>query len=376
MKRLVILGSTGSIGQQTLDVVRAFPERFQVVGLACGDNVGLLREQVGEFGASFAWSREGEVTGGLGDALPLSPEEMAADLDADIVVVATSGGAGLKATLAAVRAGRTVALANKEVLVAAGEIVMSEARRHGVQILPIDSEHSAVWQCLVGEEAGGIARLVLTASGGPFRLRRMAELAGMTSEDALRHPTWKMGAKVTVDSATLMNKGMEVIEAHWLFDVPYSRIEVVIHPQSVVHSIVEFLDGSSKAQLSMPDMRLPIQYALTYPERWENPFRREIDYGGLGSLDFDKVDLDKFPCLKLAMEAGEKEGTYPAVLSAADEVAVELFLGKRIGFLDIPALVDRTLEEHVSTTNPAIEDIIAADSWAREVARGSVGTAT
>lgn len=375
MKRLVIVGSTGSIGQQTLDVVRAFPERFRVVGLACGENVKLLREQEAEFRPGSAWCREDVGIGGIGDARLLPPEDMASDLEADIVVVATSGRSGLQATLAAVRAGRTVALANKEVLVAAGEIVMEEARLHGAEILPIDSEHSAIWQCLVGEDVGGIARLVLTASGGAFRLKGIEELGAVSAEDALRHPTWQMGTKVTVDSATLMNKGMEVIEAHWLFDVPYSRIEVVVHPQSVIHSIVEFVDGSSKAQMSMPDMRLPIQYALTYPERWESPFRRVIDYCELGSLEFEAVDLERFPCLRLAVEAGERGGTYPAVLSAADEVAVELFLGKRIGFMEIPALVERTLEAHVSTSSPSIDEVLAADSWAREVTSGSVGMA-
>jgi len=375
MKRLVILGSTGSIGRQTLDVVRAFPDRFRVVALACADNVGLLREQAAEFGAGFVWCREGEGAGGFGDARPLSLEKMASEVEADIVVVATSGRAGLSATRAAVHAGRTVALANKEVLVAAGEIVMTEAARHGAAIVPVDSEHSAIWQCLVGEDRESISRLVLTASGGPFRLKSLAELEAVTAADALRHPTWQMGVKVTIDSATLMNKGMEVIEAHWLFGVPYSRIEVVIHPQSVVHSIVEFVDGSSKAQLSMPDMRLPIQYALTYPERWEGPFRVEIDYGQLRSLEFQPADLERFACLKLAMEAGERGGTYPAVLSAADEIAVEMFLAGRIGFLDIPALVGRALDRHAPVARPTIDDIIAADSWAREIAAGSVGRA-
>jgi 1-deoxy-D-xylulose-5-phosphate reductoisomerase len=375
MKSLVILGSTGSIGQQTLDVVRSFPERFRVVGLACGKNVGLLREQVAEFRPRFASFREGVEGEAVGDARPLSPEEMVSNDEVDVVVVATSGRAGLMATLGAVGSGKTVALANKEVLVAAGEIVMEEARRHGATILPIDSEHSAVWQCLAGEQSGGIARLVLTASGGPFRLKSMAELAEVTANDALRHPTWEMGTKVTVDSATLMNKGMEIIEAHWLFDVPYSQIEVVVHPQSVVHSIVEFTDGSSKAQLSMPDMRLPIQYALAYPERWDGPFRRAIDYAGIGSLQFERADEERFPCLELARQAGELGGTYAAALSAADEVAVDLFLGRNIGFMDIPSLIRKTLDEHVSVANPSIDDVVAADSWARAVALGSVGMA-
>lgn len=375
MKKIVVLGSTGSIGRQTLDVVRAFPERLQVIGLACGDNLSLLQQQAAEFGPAFLWCGSASGAGEAGAAQWVGPEEMASHPDADVVVVATSGRAGLMATLAAVRAGRTVALANKEVLVAAGEIVMAETRSHGGTILPIDSEHSAIWQSLAGEERGDIARLVLTASGGPFRLKSAAELAAVTAEDALRHPTWEMGAKVTIDSATLMNKGMEVIEAHWLFGVPYSRIEVVVHPQSVIHSIVDFVDGSSKAQLSMPDMRLPIQYALTYPERWDGPFRRDIDYAELRSLEFERVDTERFPCLKLAMEAGEKGGTYPAVLSAADEVAVGLFLGGRIGFPGIADLVSRVLDAHSCVADPTIDDIVAADTWAREVAAGGVGTA-
>jgi len=375
MKKVVVLGSTGSIGRQTLDVVRAFPERLQVIGLACGGNLSLLQQQAAEFGPEFVWCASASRAGETGAAQWVEPEKMASHLDADVVVIATSGRAGLRATLAAVRAGRTVALANKEVLVAAGEIVMAEARSNGGTILPIDSEHSAIWQSLSGEERGDIARLVLTASGGPFRLRSAAELAAVTAEDALKHPTWEMGAKVTIDSATLMNKGMEVIEAHWLFGVPYSRIEVVVHPQSVVHSIVDFVDGSSKAQLSMPDMRLPIQYALTYPERWDGPFRRNIDYAELRSLEFDRVDTERFPCLKLAVEAGAKGGTYPAVLSAADEVAVDLFLAGRIGFPGIPDLVSRALAAHSSVADPTIDDIVAADTWAREVAAEGVGTA-
>jgi 1-deoxy-D-xylulose-5-phosphate reductoisomerase len=255
------------------------------------------------------------------------------------------------------------------VLVMAGGLVTAEAQRHEAEIMPIDSEHSAIWQCLRGEGKSGISKLVLTASGGPFRSSSAAQLAAVTPEEALNHPTWQMGKKVTIDSATLMNKGMEVIEAHWLFDIPFSRIEVVIHPQSIVHSVVEFIDGSAKAQLSLPDMRLPIQYALTYPERWEGPFRQALDFRKIGSLDFESVDLERFPCLKLAMEAGEKGGTYPAVLSAADEVAVELFLAQRIGFQDIAAVVARTLDRHQVVSHPSMEDILAADAWARETAK-------
>ena len=368
MKRLAILGSTGSIGRQTLEVVRAFPHRFEVVALASGRNLTLLKGQVREFKPKLVSTEVGAEGERIPKARHVHIEEIATHPDVDLVVVATAGKAGLAPTLAAIRAGKMVALANKEVLVMAGEIVTAEARKYGVEILPIDSEHSAIWQCLRGEDKKEIARLILTASGGPFRLKSAVQLAAVTPEDALRHPTWQMGTKVTIDSATLMNKGMEIIEAHWLFGVPYPRIEVVIHPQSIIHSMVEFADGSTKAQLSLPDMRLPIQYALTYPERWEGPFRPSVDFSVMGSLNFEAVDLQRFPCLRIAREAAEKGGTYPAVLSAADEVAVDLFLRKKINFPDIPKLVERTLERHNVVNNPSLEDIIAADAWARGVA--------
>jgi 1-deoxy-D-xylulose-5-phosphate reductoisomerase len=369
MKRLAVLGSTGSIGQQTLEVVSAFPGRFEVVALACGENVSLLKEQVAEFKPRLVCTEPAAGTEEILGATCLPLEEIASHPDVDLVVISTSGKAGLGATLAAIRAGKKVALANKEVLVMAGGIVVAEAQKYDAEIVPIDSEHSAIWQCLKGEERRAVSKLVLTASGGPFRLSTLAQLAAVTPKDALNHPTWRMGIKVTIDSATLMNKGMEVIEAHWLFDIPYSQIEVVVHPQSIIHSIVEFVDGSAKAQLSLPDMRLPIQYALTHPERWESPFREGIDFGSIVSFDFEPVDLDRFPCLRLAMEAGERGGTYPAVLSAADEVAVELFLAKKIGFPDIAAVVARTLDCHEVISYPSIEDIFAADTWARETAR-------
>ena len=369
MRRLAVLGSTGSIGRQTLEIVRAFPERLEVVALAGGKNISLLKEQVAEFKPRLVCAEllaDGE---GILGASYLSLEEIASHRDVDLVVVATSGKAGLGPTLAAIGAGKTVALANKEVLVMAGEIVTAEAQRHKAEIMPIDSEHSAIWQCLSGEGKKGISKLILTASGGPFRLSSQAQLAAVTPEEALNHPTWQMGAKVTIDSATLMNKGMEVIEAHWLFDIPFSQIEVVIHPQSIIHSVVEFIDGSAKTQLSLPDMRLPIQYALAYPDRWEGPFRQALDLGKIGSLDFEPVDWDRFPCLKMAMGAGENGGTYPAVLSAADEVAVELFLARKIGFQDISAVVAKTLDRHQVISHPSIEDILVADAWARETAK-------
>jgi len=372
MKKLVVLGSTGSIGRQTLEIVRAFPERFEVVALACGKNVSLLEKQIAEFRPRFVGADSAEDSEKIAGAKRLSLEELASHPDVDLVVLATAGRAGLGPALAAITAGKTVALANKEVLVMAGEIVTAEARRHKVEIMPIDSEHSAIWQCLRGEESTTVARLILTASGGPFRLYSSEQLAAVTPEEALNHPTWQMGAKVTIDSATLMNKGLEVIEAHWLFGIPFAQVEVVLHPQSIIHSVVEFVDGSAKAQLSLPDMRLPIQYALTYPERWEGPFRVGVDYGKLGLLDFGAVDVNRFPCLKLAVEAGEKGGTYTAVLSAADEVAVELFLTGKISFTDIATLIKRTLDRHEGVEHPSLEQVLEADGWARETARALV----
>jgi len=363
MKQLAILGATGSIGQQTLEVVRSFPDRFRVIGLSGGRNAALLARQITEFQPKLVSIASRQGLPDLNYEL-LSMEELAAHPDVDLVVVAISGKAGLNPTLEAIRAKKSIALATKEVLVMAGEIVAAEAKRHGAQIVPIDSEPSAIWQCLGGEEKR-ITRLILTASGGPFRHLTADELARVTPQQALEHPTWKMGKKITIDSATMMNKGFEVIELNWLFDVPFEDIEIVIHPQSIVHSMVEFVDGSIKAQLSMPDMRLPIQYALFYPERLPSELPR-LDFSNIGALTFEPPDLERFPCLKLALEAGRKGGAYPAVLNAADEVAVELFLEERIGFLDIANLVEETLAQHHGIPQPSLEDILAADAWARE----------
>lgn len=365
VKRIAILGSTGSIGQQTLDVVRALPDELEVVALTGNKNLRLLERQIQEFQPKmFCSSVKPDVSHG-GQLLPA--EDIASHPEVDFVVVATVGKAGLSPTLAALRAGKTVVLASKEVLVMAGEIVVREASIHHAQILPIDSEHSAIRQCLQGEETRP-RRLLLTASGGPFYRYSQAQLAEVTPEQALRHPVWKMGRKITIDSATLMNKGLEVIEAHWLFSFPFDSIEILIHPQSIVHSMVEFADGSLKAQLSWPDMRLPIQYALSYPRRWPNPELPRLDWNQVNSLTFEPVDYDTFPCLRLALEAGKSGGTYPAVLCAADEVAVELFLSHRIHFTDIAEIVQKTVEQHRNISQPTLEEILAADDWARECA--------
>ncbi len=367
IKQLAVLGSTGSIGQQTLEVVRALPHRFHIVGLAGGKNVDLLAKQINEFKPRFVYFQDREALARLTNAEYefLTLEDIARHPQVDTVIIATSGRVGLSPTLAAVKAGKSVALANKESLVMAGEIITNEAKLNEARILPIDSEHSAIWQCLNGETQPA-TQLTLTASGGPFLHYSPAELSRVTVEQALSHPSWQMGKKVTIDSATLMNKGLEIIEAHWLFDMPLDNIKVLIHPQSIIHSMVEFIDGSIKAQLSYPDMRLPIQYALSYPERLPNPQLPRLDWSDIKDLTFEPPDLDTFPCLKLAIEAGRKGGTYPAVLCGADEVAVELFLAQRIKFTDIANLVEKVLEQHQSIPYPTLDEIMAADTWARE----------
>jgi 1-deoxy-D-xylulose-5-phosphate reductoisomerase len=368
LKRLAILGSTGSIGQQTLEVARAFPDRFQIIGLAAGQNLERLARQVEEFKPALIYHQGRRTRPTKTERELVPPEDMVRHPEVDTVVIATSGKAGLAPTLAAVKAGKNVALANKESLVAAGEIIIREAKANGARIVPIDSEHSAIWQCLQGEKTakGGPARIILTASGGPFRHYTKTQLSRVTPAQALKHPSWQMGKKVTIDSATLMNKGLEVIEAHWLFDLPVDRVTVIIHPQSIIHSMVELADGVVKAQLSYPDMRLPIQYALAYPERLPNPALPRLDWNQTKELTFEPPDFNTFPCLKLAIEAGKQGGTYPAVLCAADEVAVELFLAQRIKFTDIAQLVELALNRHKSIPHPSLEEIMAADEWARE----------
>ena len=361
-KNIAVLGSTGSIGTQTLDVIRRNPDRFRVTGLAAGRNSSAFRAQVAEFLPALSATGDSATPEGLA--------YMARGSSVDVVVVAIPGLAALAPALAAVEAGKTVALASKEVLVVAGELVMSEVARTGAALLPVDSEHSALWQCLTGEPSDSVSRLILTASGGPFFARSDEELESVTPEEALAHPTWRMGPKVTIDSATLMNKAFEVMEARWLYDVDYDHIDVMIHRQSIVHSMVEFMNGTLKAQLSMPDMRLPIQYALAYPERIERPSDwREMDY----SIDqtFEALDRDRFPCFWLAIQAARSGKTYPAVLNAADEIAVELFLSGAIPFNSIPSLITDALDAHTPVNQPTLDDLLAADTWARDHVRSA-----
>ncbi|MBI4201009.1 MAG: 1-deoxy-D-xylulose-5-phosphate reductoisomerase [Chloroflexi bacterium] len=366
MKGIAILGSTGSIGRQTLEVISSFPQHFSVVALGGWRNMGLLREQAEEFRPALVCGKDlgsQAVLPGFGKAVSATMEEMVYHPKVDVVVVATAGPAALIPTLQALRARKAVALASKEVLVAAGAIIAKE-RAAGATLLPIDSEASAIWQCLQGED-DNVSRVIITASGGPFRTKPLAELATVTSEEALKHPTWRMGKKITVDSATLMNKAFEVIEAHLLFQVPWERIEVVLHPQSIVHSMVEFRDGSVKAQMAPPDMRLPLQYALFYPQRLPTPGLERLDIAKLGCLTFEALDLERYPCFSIGMQAAKTGGTYPAALCAADDVAVRLFLEGEAGFTDIPHLIQRVLDEHVSGSADSLEDVIAADAWAR-----------
>ena len=381
MKRIAILGSTGSIGQSALAVVDAHRDRLQVVGLAAGENADLLgaqmaryRPRVAAMASDAALDRLKQTGSAAGIELGVGRDGLvavASHPDVDLVLCASSGTDGLEAVLAAIAHRKTIALANKEVLVMAGGIVTDAARRHGVAILPVDSEHNAIHQCLHGRDPSEVKRLVLTASGGPFRGRPSSELVAVSAEDALKHPTWRMGRKITIDSATLMNKGLEVIEAHWLFGVRADQIDVVVHPQSVVHSMVELTDGSIIAQLGVTDMRLPIQYAFSYPERWAAPLP-SLDLVRAGRLDFDRPDTEAFPCLGLAYRALEAARSLPVVLNAANEVAVEAFCQRRITFLQITELVTRTMEAHSNIAHPDLPEILQADAWARKTASGLI----
>ena len=372
VRRIAILGSTGSIGRQALEVIRAFPERFRVVALTAGRNTKLLKQQVDEFKPFYINYLTDDPASDFPAFKVLPMEEIAGHGEVDIVVIATSGTGALQASLAAAEAGKIIALANKESLVAAGEILIHAVKNNDAQIFPIDSEHSAIWQCLNGEKQKP-RRIILTASGGPFRHLTRTKLSKVSVEDALAHPSWRMGAKITIDSATMMNKGLEIIEAHWLFGLPLKDISVVIHPQSIIHSMVEFCDGSVVAQMSYPDMRLPIQYALTWPERLGNRSLPLLDFKKANSLTFEQPDTKKFPCLRLAVEAFNRGGTYPAALCAADEVAVDAFLAGDIKFTEIPVLIEKTLEQHKSVNNPDLRAILAAGEQTRQKAMEIAG---
>ena len=382
MKRIAILGSTGSIGRSSLAVVDANPTRLSVAALAAGQNSALLAEQVARYqpeAVAMSSAAGIDALRATGTPLPSIVGTGAEGLVAvathpsvDIVICASSGTAALEAVLAAIEAGKTIALANKEILVMAGQLVTEAARRRGVAILPVDSEHNAIHQCLHGRAQGELRRLILTASGGPFRGMTAAELERVTPAAALQHPTWQMGRKITIDSATLMNKGLEVIEARWLFDAGADQIDVVVHPQSIVHSMVELSDGSVIAQLGVTDMRLPIQYACSYPERWE-AMLPPLDITRAGRLEFFPPAHDRFPCLGLAYEALRAGGTVPVVLNAANEVAVELFLEGRLGFMAIPRVIAETMGAHESEPVTTLRVVRRADAWAREQARHVAG---
>lgn len=375
MKNVAILGSTGSIGRNALKVISGFGDKFTVFGLSTNRNVQLLDEQIGQFRPKMAVIYDEDCF----KKFPKTPDleilcgneglkKLSSHPRVDLVINALVGSAGLLPSLEAVEAGKTLAIANKESLVMAGEILMSKAKEKGAQILPIDSEHSAIKQCLLSGKNNEVKRLILTASGGPFLEKNKSDLEGITVEQALSHPTWEMGKKITIDSATLMNKGLEVIEAHWLFGVPADQIQVLIHPQSIIHSMVEFVDGSVMAQLSVPDMKLPIQYALFYPDRITSNNTR-LDLTKIGQLTFLEPDMEKFPCLELAYQALKTGGTAPAVLNAANEIAVNAFLEHQIPFTQIEKVVGETLNQHQIKSSQKLDDILKADSWAKTVAK-------
>lgn len=378
VKKLSILGSTGSIGVSTLEVAARYPDRFKVVALAAGRNVDGLEKQVRQFRPQVVSLSDPEAARSLRKKLSDCKVEVLTGIEgllavaempeADMVISAIVGAAGLVPTMAAIRAGKRIALANKETLVMAGEIVTREVRERGVDLFPVDSEHSAIFQAMHGHRHEDMRRLIITASGGPFLDTPEAELKKVTAAQALRHPNWSMGRKISIDSATLMNKGLEVIEAHWLFDVPADRIDVVIHPQSIIHSMVEYCDGSVIAQMGVPDMKGPISYALGYPARLEET-AGGLDLVKVGSLTFRDPDYDRFPCLRYASESLREGGTMPAVLNAANEVAVHAFLGGEAGFLDIPRVIRAVMDNHKNGRAGSIEEVLHADRWAREEAR-------
>ena len=383
MKKVVLLGSTGSIGTSTCKVVEDLPNDLELIGLAAGRNVDLLREQVGQFNPQMVSVTDPAAANEFANEFNGTPNVQCGDEgllalatlpEADIVLIAIVGTAGLQPALAAIRAGKDIAVASKEILVMAGETVMAEARKHGVKVLAVDSEHSAIFQCLDGKPVDSIHQIWLTASGGPFREKPADEFADITVEQALKHPSWEMGRKITIDSSTLFNKGLEMIEARWLFDIEMPRVKVVVHPQSVIHSMVEFVDGSMLAQLSTPDMCLPIQYALTYPARAASD-RVQTSLAEIGRLDFEEPDVERFPALGLARRAGDEGGTLPAVLNAANEVAVEAFCERQLSYLGITESVAAVMAAHEVVAQPALEEILEADSWARNAAQNVISDA-
>jgi 1-deoxy-D-xylulose-5-phosphate reductoisomerase len=379
MKNIVILGSTGSIGVNALDVVRRHKDKFRVVGLAANSNVALMRQQIREFKPLAVAMNDTPAAAALTTSLkslknrPLvwnhndGAERLARLPQASTVICGMVGAQGLLPLVAALKAGKTVGLANKEALIVAGSVILALAKEHKATLIPVDSEHSAIFQCLQGHKDVEVSKLILTASGGPF-YRYGRDLNTITVKQALNHPTWKMGNKITVDSATLMNKGLEAIEAHFLFDMPMEKIDIVIHPQSIVHSLVEYADGAMLAQLSHPDMRIPIQYALTHPQRAQTPVRR-LDLAQVRELTFAKPDFSRFPCLKLALNAGRVGGTAPAILSSSNEEAVQAFLKGRLSFMQIPRVVAAVLKKHVVKANPTLQDVLSVDLSARRMAR-------
>ena len=383
MKKVVLLGSTGSIGTSTCKVVKDLPNDLKLIGLAAGRNVNLLREQVAQFNPQMVSVTDPAAAKEFVNEFNGTPNVQCGDEgllalatlpEADIVLIAIVGTAGLQPALAAIRAGKDIAVASKEILVMAGETVMAEAHKHGVKVLAVDSEHSAIFQGLDGKPVDSIRQIWLTASGGPFREKPADEFADITVEQALKHPSWEMGRKITIDSSTLFNKGLEMLEARWLFDIETPRVKVVVHPQSVIHSMVEFVDGSMLAQLSTPDMCLPIQYALTYPARAASD-RVQTSLAEIGRLDFEEPDVGRFPALALARRAGDEGGTLPAVLNAANEVAVKAFCERQLSYLGITESVAAVMAAHEVVAQPALEEILEADSWARNAAQNVISDA-
>ncbi|MCP3739127.1 1-deoxy-D-xylulose-5-phosphate reductoisomerase [Rossellomorea sp. BNER] len=374
MKKISLMGATGSIGMQTLDIIREHPDKFQLVAMSAGRNIDETRKIINEFQPRMVSVQSEE------DAIKIKSEytssmivlfgeeglvEVACQQDADILVNAVLGSVGLYPTLQAIEAGKDIAIANKETLVIAGHLVMKAAREKGVSLLPVDSEHSAIFQCLQGEKEKNIEKLIITASGGSFRDKTRDDLLGVTVEEALNHPNWSMGEKITIDSATMMNKGLEVLEAHWLFDIPFDKIDVLLHRESIIHSMVEFHDSSVMAQLGTPDMRVPIQYALTFPDRFPRKQMSKLDLADIGTLHFEKMDYERFRCLAFAFESGKIGGSMPTVLNAANEAAVDLFLKGKITFLEIEDLIEKSISKHNTIMNPSLDTIRQLDHETR-----------